>query len=201
MKELGREKKPIWDSGLDERLSMERSMSLGNFLVYVQVTLPIWSWSPPAATIKPRKSASTAGWRWSSTICIGDIWCSRQVRVLVLALQPKRAPEWPQTTSVGPKNQSATEDVNNTCNNAAHFSYTCMHYRLQVRRLELCLANRTVGQFLTFMTARLFYCHSRQAAYIMYGNCTLHHVRPGVRAIRQSVIIKQPISYEMIARI
>jgi len=43
------------------------------------------------------------------------------------------------------------------------------HLMFKVRRLELCLANRTVGQFLTFVTARLFYCHSRQAAYIMYG--------------------------------
>merc|ERR1712055_158468 len=39
------------------------------------------------------------------------------------------------------------------------------HLMFKVRRLELCLANRTVGQFLTFVTARLFYCHSRQAAW------------------------------------
>ena len=39
----------------------------------------------------------------------------------------------------------------------------------QVRRLELCMANRTIAVFLTVAAARLFYCHSRQAAYFMYG--------------------------------
>jgi len=43
------------------------------------------------------------------------------------------------------------------------------HLMFKVRRLELCMANRTVALFLTLFTARLFYCHSRQAAYFMYG--------------------------------
>jgi len=45
------------------------------------------------------------------------------------------------------------------------------HLMFKVRRLELCLANRTVAVFLTWITARLFYCHSRHAAYIMFGYC------------------------------
>jgi len=43
------------------------------------------------------------------------------------------------------------------------------HLMFKTRRLELCMANRTVAVFLTTITARLFYCQSRQAAYVMYG--------------------------------
>ena len=40
--------------------------------------------------------------------------------------------------------------------------------------MELCLANRTVAMFLSLITARLFYCVSRHAAYVMYGKKRLH---------------------------
>jgi len=43
------------------------------------------------------------------------------------------------------------------------------HLMFKVRRLELCMANRTVQVFLAVWCARMFYCHSQQAAYIMYG--------------------------------
>jgi len=43
------------------------------------------------------------------------------------------------------------------------------HLMFTVRRLELCIANRTIAVFLTMATARLFYCHNRQASYFMWG--------------------------------